>query len=265
VRRLLLLIALILGLGLFKISGQDPESNGRAFSFPFGKAGISIGNSYTFNGIRFNFADSNVQRINGLNLTLWTKYKSVYNKDATINGISLGVFPTVKRMQPVNIFILGAAGVEYLNGISIAGIGIASGNINGVCIGGAMLGGEKINGLTLSGLFSYSEKHFSGMTISGLAVLSRGDINGLSACIAGIYSEGAIRGTAVTAGYLKAGTTKGFTFSGYANINQVNGLSISLINIARELHGVQIGILNFAGNNRKGLKLLPFINMHLTG
>lgn len=252
-------------MGEFNLSSQENLYNGKALNLPFRKFGISIGNSYRFNGIRFNFADSNVQRINGLNLTLWTKYKSVYNKDATINGISIGVFPTVKRMQPVNIFILGAAGVEYLNGISVAGIGIASSNLNGIGIGGAMLGGEKINGLTFSGLFSYSEEHFSGMTISGLAVLSRGDINGFSAGIAGIYSEGTIRGISVTAGYLKAETTMGGTFAGYANVNQVNGLSIALINRTKELHGMQIGILNFAGNNRRGLRLLPVINIHLSG
>jgi hypothetical protein len=244
------------------LSAQDSVSNGRALNIPFRKYGVSIGNSYRFNGIRINFADSNVQRINGLNLTLWTKYKSVYNKDATINGISIGVFPTVRRMQPLNIFILGAAGVEYLNGISVAGIGMASARINGLGIGGAMLGGEVINGITVSGLFSYCEKSINGFNISGLAMLTRGDINGFASGIAGVYSEGSIRGMAVTAGYLKAGTTTGITLSGYANINQVNGLSIALLNRTKELHGLQIGILNFTGNNRRGLRLLPIINFH---
>jgi hypothetical protein len=29
------------------------------------------------------------------------------------------------------------------------------------------------------------------------------------------------------------------------------------------LHGLQLGVLNYAGNNKKGLKMLPIINMHL--
>ena len=257
-----LIIMIVLTTRLCGLYAQDVVSNGRALNIPFGKYGVSIGNSYRFNGIRINFADSNVQRINGLNLTLWTKFKSVYNKDATINGISIGVITSLKRMQPLNIFILGAAGVESLNGISVAGIGIASARINGLGIGGAMLGGEVINGITVSGLFSFCENSINGFNISGLAALSSGDINGIAAGIAGVYSAGTIRGMAITAGYLKAGRTMGFTFSGYANINQVNGLSIAIINRTKELHGLQIGILNFAGNNRRGLRLIPIINLH---
>jgi hypothetical protein len=43
------------------------------------------------------------------------------------------------------------------------------------------------------------------------------------------------------------------------------GLSIALLNIARELHGVQIGVLNWAGNNPRGLRLLPGLNLHFGG
>ena len=42
----------------------------------------------------------------------------------------------------------------------------------------------------------------------------------------------------------------------------MHGLSIALFNYTNELHGVQLGILNYAGNNRKGFRLLPFANMH---
>jgi hypothetical protein len=38
------------------------------------------------------------------------------------------------------------------------------------------------------------------------------------------------------------------------------GLSLGLLNFAWELNGVQIGLINYAGNNPKGLRLLPFFN-----
>jgi hypothetical protein len=41
------------------------------------------------------------------------------------------------------------------------------------------------------------------------------------------------------------------------------GLSVALYNRANELHGIQLGVLNYAGNNPKGLRMLPFINLHL--
>jgi len=36
-----------------------------------------------------------------------------------------------------------------------------------------------------------------------------------------------------------------------------------LYNRTEELHGLQVGLLNYAGNNPKGLRMLPFVNMHL--
>ena len=37
---------------------------------------------------------------------------------------------------------------------------------------------------------------------------------------------------------------------------------IGVFNRADNLHGVQIGVLNYAGNNPSGLKWLPGINVH---
>ena len=44
--------------------------------------------------------------------------------------------------------------------------------------------------------------------------------------------------------------------------NQMNGISIALYNRTKELHGVQFGLLNYTENNPKGLRILPFINLH---
>jgi hypothetical protein len=33
--------------------------------------------------------------------------------------------------------------------------------------------------------------------------------------------------------------------------------------VARSLHGVQFGVLNYAGNNPLLLRLLPLLNLHL--
>ena len=39
-------------------------------------------------------------------------------------------------------------------------------------------------------------------------------------------------------------------------------LTIGLYNSAYELHGVQIGVLNQAKNNRAPFKILPVLNVH---
>jgi hypothetical protein len=56
---------------------------------------------------------------------------------------------------------------------------------------------------------------------------------------------------------------RGFAVSGYNHVTlEQRGLTIGIYNRARELHGVQIGLLNYAGNNRPGLRWLPLINLH---
>lgn len=260
--KLFLLTLSVLIIGECCLSGQDTLSNGNALNIPFRKYGISIGNSYEFTGIRFNFAERDVRRINGMNLTLWSRFKFIYNEDEIVNGISVGTIASAMKLNGVNIFILGGVTSQSLNGLSIGGIGCGSENVNGISIGGLYQGGGTINGLSLSGAFSNAGKRYNGIAVAVLAPLTEGDINGIACGVLGIYSGGFIRGIAVTPGYLQAGNTEGLSIAGFVNIGQVHGLSIAIFNSAKELHGVQAGVLNYARNNRKGLKFLPLINMH---
>jgi hypothetical protein len=43
----------------------------------------------------------------------------------------------------------------------------------------------------------------------------------------------------------------------------MTGLSIAVFNYAEELNGVQIGVLNIAGNNESGFQILPILNAHI--
>ncbi len=41
------------------------------------------------------------------------------------------------------------------------------------------------------------------------------------------------------------------------------GMTVALINSTNRLQGVQLGLVNHAGNNPRGLKVLPILNVHL--
>lgn len=59
------------------------------------------------------------------------------------------------------------------------------------------------------------------------------------------------------------GRFTGFTASAFNHVRgEQRGLSIGLFNFARESHGVQLGVLNYAKNNRKPWRLLPLLNVH---
>lgn len=259
----ILIILLMGGLGLFS---QDTMSNGKALNFPTKHYGISIGNSYEFTGLRINFADKNVKIINGLNITFWLKHSK--NQDAVVNGISLGVIPTAGTMQFVNLGLLGVGANNHLNGVSVGGIVIGSGgNINGLSLSGliTMADGDEstISGVAISGISIVAHKAINGLAFSGLAVFTDEDINGVASSLAFIYAGGGIQGIALTVGYLETEIFKGVAIAAYAKTNQMNGLSIALFNRTNELHGVQFGLINYAKNNPRGLRILPFINLHL--
>jgi len=253
--------------GLCLLSAQDTLSGSKALNFPFRKYGISIGNSKEFNGIRINFADKNVTRINGVNVTFWLK--KYQNYSASVNGISIGVIPAAGSMQPINLGILGVGtSPNNLNGLSLGGVFIGSGgNINGLSLSGLVIAADgdnsKISGISISGLGLGAAKSVNGLAIGGIMVNSGGNINGLATSLVILNCDGNFKGVAVTPGYMKSGEHKGIVFAGYAKTNQMNGLSVALYNRTEELRGIQFGLLNFAGNNPKGLKMLPLVNMHL--
>jgi hypothetical protein len=61
----------------------------------------------------------------------------------------------------------------------------------------------------------------------------------------------------------KMSDMQGLAVAGYNHIRwEQRGLVIGIYNRARVLKGVQIGLLNYAGNNSPGLRWLPLINAH---
>jgi hypothetical protein len=75
-----------------------------------------------------------------------------------------------------------------------------------------------------------------------------------------------VRGVVIAPGYFtisEDGRFTGVSISAFNRIRgQQNGLVIGIVNYTPDLHGVQLGLINWAGNNRSGLKLLPVMNAH---
>lgn len=261
----LLFTLIFFSTGVIFSRAQDTTCLHRALNVPFHRYGISIGNSSVFNGIRLNFADKYVEQINGLNVTLWIGLGK--NQQARVNGISLGVLPAAYILQPVNIGLIGVGTTYCSRGFSLGGI-MVGGDVIGMGVAGlgVFADGKRgiMRGVSVAGLGVGAPNALSGISIGGLGVGTQGNINGLALSVMYIHSSRHIRGLTMTAGYLDANIYKGFAVAGYARSNQMNGLSIALFNQTRELHGIQLGLLNRAENNRRGLKLLPLMNIHFS-
>jgi|WetSurMetagenome_2_1015567.scaffolds.fasta_scaffold00339_14 hypothetical protein len=269
-----ILVMLLLMTSVCSSAQKNTFKNGRALNFPFRKYGISIGNSHEFNGIRVNFADKNVKRINGLNITLWPDrtytFRQFIDNDtldykSIVNGIDIGVLPIAGSMQPLNIGLLGViTAPDNLNGLSVGGITVVSGgNINGISLSAVCTQARVLNGINLSGLLVGGVSGVNGLAIGGLAVSSdRSDINGIAISPLFLYCGGDCKGIGIGGIFLKSGNFEGLSV-GCVNItNQMTGISVGLFNKSKKLRGIQLGILNYAANNPKWLRMLPVINLH---
>lgn len=203
----------------------------RSLNIGFNNNGLSFGNSKKNNGLRLNLWDKNVDAINGLNI-------SGLSGSAKTNGLSIGLI--ANSDSTVNgISIAGLAGVsKKINGIAIGGIGVVSDKINGFGISGLGIVGDTLNGLFCSYL--------------GYYVLKKDSINRINGVTLGILSGSIAKDF--------NGLSIGILFNEYS---KQNGIAIAAYNKTTELHGFQFGLLNYAGNNKKLFRWLPFVNFNL--
>ena len=100
--------------------------------------GLSIGNSPRWTGVRVNLRDSGIQRINGVNLTLW----KAHDVDAAvITGVAVGLAPQAGTLRGIQFGLLGVAYSTREQGIAVGGLGVGGdGPMTGLALGGLGVG-----------------------------------------------------------------------------------------------------------------------------
>lgn len=293
-------------------SGESPEyGGGSSLDLGFSGVGISFGSSPRWTGLRFNWRDRYLERIDGVNVTLWKPGDRV---GGSVNGLALGLGPRAGILRGVSIGLLGVLPERAAYGVTIGGLGVvADGSLTGLNVGvlgivtegradglsfaglGLVTEGGAL-GVNLAGLGVVSEGTVAGINLAGLGLIAERGIHGLNAALLGVVTERELRGITVTglgavaegnvvgltvgglgvvsdhairgigAALLKVDTRdlRGISVAGWTRVRHTqNGLSIGLFNQAEELHGVQFGLLNYAGNNRGLARWLPIMNLHL--
>ena len=92
----------------------------------------------------------------------------------------------------------------------------------------------------------------------GLSGIIAGGVTAFAPSMRGI-SVSAANGISVGGRHLPGGSGRWFE-----PVNErFTGLSVGLVNYSRQLKGVQIGVLNYAGNNPRWARLLPLVNANL--
>src|SRR5262249_7902315 len=115
----------------------------------------------------------------------------------------------------------------------------------------------------LGGLAVVADGRMIGLAIGGLAVVGNDGITGVG--IGGAHVEGRwIHGLAISPIRTRTWEMRGVSIAGYNRMKGDQfGLAIGVYNYAKRLHGVQLGLINNARNNKGLLRVLPLVNIHL--
>ena len=159
---------------------------------------------------------------------------------------------------------IGAGAGNNATGIMIGGIGVGAGqDVKGIMMG--LIGGGA--GRDFSGISAFGIGVGAGRKLTGahVAIIGVGapTINGFAAALA-VGGEN-VTGLMIAPAYFrveKDGVFRGLSVSAFNRIQgEQRGVTIGILNWTQHLNGLQIGLLNFAGNKDR-LKWLPFVNYH---
>jgi hypothetical protein len=199
-----------------------------------------------------------------------------------IRGIAIGGLGAGAGGEVTGVTVggLGAGVGGSATGVLVGGIGAGvGGEFTGIGIGGVGIGaGGRITGLTIAGVGIGAGGGMEGVHVAGIAIGSGGPLRWLSIAGIGIGAssiEGAaiattvgahdVRGFVLAPAYFRiqeTGMVNGFNVSAFNHVKGTQqGLAFGIFNYARVLDGVQIGILNYAGNKSAGTRLLPVFNV----
>lgn len=157
---------------------------------------ISIGNYPAVNGLRLNFRDRDLQRVNGANVTLWTPYDPA---TGVVKGLALGLPMTgAGEIDGISTAVFGVGAADRIRGVVLAPVGAGAGQeISGIAIAGVgMGGGGNLSGLMLAGVGAGSGGNLKGILIGGVGVGAGGNATGLVAGGVGAGVGGNIHGIA---------------------------------------------------------------------
>ena len=158
---------------------------------------LSIGNYPCVVGLRLNFRDDDLERVDGMNVTIWAPYEP---STGTVRGFALGLPITgAEDIHGLSLGAFGVAGGRDLEGITIAGLGAGAGRrMRGLTVGGIGVGsGGGIEGIAIGGIGAGTGGNARGALIGGVGSGVGGNLEGLAIGGIGVGAGGNVRGVAV--------------------------------------------------------------------
>jgi hypothetical protein len=184
--------------------------------------------------------------------------------DSSLTGIGIGGVALGNRATRLRG--IGLAGVASRFGEATGIVGTAGGSnvarANGLILSGVRTVVVDANGFALAGVLTQVRGRSTGLTAAPIVLANQLRGVGVGAVLGGRDIRGLVFAP-VGVSIDSTGTLTGVSISAInANRGTQRGLSIGLYNAARNLHGVQLGLINVALNNSGPRRVLPLINWH---
>ena len=223
--------------------------------------GVAIGDIPRVTGLRLNFRDRNLERVDGVNVTIWSPYPNA--RSSVVRGLALGLAATgAGEIDGVAAGLFGVGAEDRIRGIGIGGVGLgAGGRLEGLMIGGIGVGsGGGMSGIGIGGIGLGSGGDLHGLFVGGIGVGGGGDLVGIAFGGIGVGVGGNVRGLTVAGLAAGAGgDVEGITVAGIAvgAGGTLRGLSVAGIAVgAPRISGVAAA-LAIGGQEVRGVVLAP--------
>lgn len=224
------------------------------------EVGLAIGDTRRTTGVRLNFRDDKLERVRGINATIWSPYEPA---GGAVDGIAIGLPLTgAHTTRGAAVALGGVSATESLTGLGVGGLGIGAGNsLKGIMIGGLGVGtGGTIEGLGVSLVGLGAGGGTRGIMIGGLAVGSGGSVRGLTIGGIGVGAGGGASGiTLAGIGVGTGGSIRGLTISGIGvgSGGSVTGVTVAGVGAAAggRLRGITVAGAGIGAPEIEGLGL----------
>ena len=229
---------------LFALVAAPATVAAQSLDLTINNTGLSIGDSRFVRGVRLNFRDRNMDRVEGINATIWYPHDDA--RGGEVKGLALGLPTTgARRISGAGVGVFGVGTEEEFNGIGVGLLGVgAGGDAKGIFLGGLGVGaGGDVTGFTFGGLGAGAGGNVKGITVGLLGVGAGGNITGIS--IGGLGAGGGGNVTGFTFGVLGAGAG-----------GDITGITIGGLGAGAggDISGITLGILGAgAGGTLRGL------------
>ncbi|MFZ5971691.1 MAG: hypothetical protein ACOYXA_08855 [Bacteroidota bacterium] len=239
---------------------------GQGFGIPSKRGGIGFGNLSHFTGIRFNFKNRDVERINGVNVTVWQGNEE--DQSGTVNGIAIGL-PLAMGAEEQNGLGLAVGGVgakRNLSGINLAGLAVGAGeSVRGISVAGLGVGaGEDLRGINVGGLGAGAGGNVSGFNFGGLGIGAGSNLSGFNFGGLGLGAGGKVKGISIGGLGIGAGddlTGISASLIGIGAGGRVRGIQVAGIGIGggEEVKGLSVAGVGIGGSRVTGIAIAPAV------